>query len=457
MKKISFLILVPLVMSLSGCGSSTPADTPYRINLEIWGTVDDSDAYAGAIADYRAINKNHVGTITYKKLPADTYKEDLVRAFAEGKGPDLFFVRNSWLPDFASLIAPAPTYQTSETEFKRTFTDAVVHDFLSDGKVYGAPLSTDSLALYYNKDLFNAAGVVNPPATWEELADLLPRFNRIDNYGTITQSGIAFGTSSNVNRSTDIFLALAMQIGLTPSTTKMPLQDALNTSDASLAKAMLFYTQFAKVGAAYYSWNSRLHYSVDAFSEGTLAMMVNYSWKVSELERKNAKLHFGVAPLPQFSGKAPANLANYWGLVVAKNKLVSGKTATTKYNDARVHESWQFLHYLAFPHPGNTVVIRNVLSRTSTSLPLATDPTKTYLEKTGQPAARRDLIDLQKNDLFLAPFAYGNLIARSYRSGEPEKVEAILAQAIDLVNLGKGNPESVLSSAGAQIRTATTK
>lgn len=456
MKKISFLILLLSVVSLSGCGSA-PKDTPYRINLEIWGTVDDSDAYAQVISDYRAINKDHVGTITYKKLPADTYKEDLVRAFAEGKGPDLFFVRNAWLPDFASLIAPAPTYQTSETEFKRAFTDAVVHDFLSGGKVYGAPLSADSLALYYNKDLFNAAGIVNPPTTWEEVAQMLPRFNRIDNYGTIVQSGIALGTSSNVNRSTDIFLTLAMQIGLPPATSSASLQDVIKTSDASLAKAMSFYTQFAQSGSPYYSWNSRLHYSVDAFSEGALAMMVNYSWKVSELERKNAKLHFGVAPLPQFSGKAPVNLANYWGLVVAKNKLVSGQTATTKYNEARVHESWQFLHYLAFPHPGNLVTIRNVLSRTSASLPLATDPTKVYLGKTGQPAARLDLIDPQKNDLFLAPFAYGNLIARSYRSGEPEKVEAILAQAIDLVNLGKGSPESVLSSAGAQIRTATAK
>jgi ABC-type glycerol-3-phosphate transport system substrate-binding protein len=463
MKKVTFLILLLSVVSLSGCGSA-PVDTPYKVNLEIWGTIDDSDAYSEVINQYRTVNANHVGTIMYRKLPAETYKDDLLRAFAEGKGPDLFFVRNAWLPDFASLIVSAPEYQVTEGGYRSVFTDAVTHDFVAGGKVYGAPLSTDSLALYYNKDIFNAAGIANPPATWDEVIRMAQIFNRIDTYGTVTQSGIAIGTSSNINRSTDILLALALQLGAGERSGRKPLQDTFDFTGGGAEKALSFYSQFAEVGSAYYSWNSRLHYSTDAFYEGTLAMMVNYSWKVEELKRKNAKLNFGVAPLPQFPGKTPANFSNYWGLVVAKNKtltLAGGKNPTVpvaQYNDIRTHESWQFLHYLAFPHPGNTLAIRNFLSRTSTTVPLTIDPAKTYLEKTGQPAARRDLIEREKTTASsLAPFAAGNLIAKSYRSGEPEKVEAVLAQAIDAVNLGKSDPAGALQYVNSQIMNITGK
>ncbi len=456
MKKLSFFLLMFSVASLSGCGSSGPVDVPYSVKLEIWGTVDDSDAYDAAIRQYQSIN-HHVKDITYRKLSAETYEEDLLRAFAEGNGPDIFYIRNSWLPDFASLIVPAPAYETNEGEYTAAFTDAVAHDFISNGQIYGVPLTTDSLALYYNRDIFNAAGITKPPTTWNEVGSLLNRFNQVDKFGTIIQSGIAMGTSANINRSTDIFTVLALQAGATVSGSRKPLQDTLNLRDTPAQKALLFYSQFAKASSPYYSWNSRLHYSTDAFSEGTLAMMVNYSWKVGEIQRKNAKLNFGIAPLPQSASGSPVNLSNYWGLVVAKNKtfaLAVGEKATVpldRYNVLRTHESWEFLHYLAFPHGSGTMTLRNPLTKFFAPMNIKDDPTKTYLAKTYQPAARRDLIELQKSDLYLGAFAYGNLIAKSWRSGKPEQVEPVIAQMIDDVNLGKVEPEMALLVASSAV------
>ena len=461
-KKFSFLLLVLAVITLSGCGGSKPVDTPYTVKLEVWGTIDDSDAYSDAISQYLSMN-HHVSDISYKKMPAETYKDDLLRAFAEGRGPDLFFIRNAWLPDFASLIVPVSDYQTNEGEYKTVFTDAVTHDFVDGGKIYGAPLTTDSIALYYNKDLFNAAGIAQPPTKWDELVKMLPQFNQVDTFGTVIRSGIAMGTAANINRSTDLFLALAMQAGAKVDPGERPLQDKLNLYDEPAQKALSFYSQFAKVSSPYYSWNPRLHYSTDAFSEGTLAMMINYSWKVAELQRKNAKLNFGVAPLPQSVAGSPANLSNYWGLVVAKNKILTvaaGEKATMprdKYNDLRVHESWEFLYYLAFPHEGGTMTIRNPLTKFASAAKIKDDATKTYLVKTSQPAARRDLIELQKNDPYLGPFVYGNLIAKSWRSGNPEQVEPVIAQAISDVNLGKREPGEALATVSSVIANIVAK
>lgn len=459
MRYLRVLLAVPVLfgaISLSGCGKDS-APAPYTVDLEVWGLFDDSSAYQEALAAFRDLNKDHIGNVTYRKMSEATYQEDIVRAFAEGKGPDIFLIRNSWLPKFETLIAPAPAYQFSEKEYRDAFADVVAHDFVVEGKTYGAPLSIDSLALYYNKDLFNAAGIANPPSTWDEFLINSKALSSVDTFGNIVQSGAAFGTAKNINRSPDILLALGLQRGAIVES--KGTADTLQITGDPMGQAFDFYSQFSKIGSESYSWNSRQHYSIDAFYEGSLAMMVNYSWHIDTIRRKNAKLNFAVAALPQFSGFQPSNYANYWSFVVAKNKVppvvAEGQPAlfpVERYNDLRVHESWQLLHYLTFPHPEKSITLRNPLSNTSAVLPVEDDPAKTYLEKTRKPAARRDLIEEQKRDPLLAPFASGNLLAKSWRIGEIERAEGVIAESIESVDRGENTVRGALQSADAQVR-----
>jgi len=46
-----------------------------------------------------------------------------------------------------------------------------VDDFLYQGQPYASPLSINTLALFYNRDLLNEAGIVLPPVTWEEFVN----------------------------------------------------------------------------------------------------------------------------------------------------------------------------------------------------------------------------------------------------------------------------------------------
>lgn len=442
-------------VSLAGCGKESAP--PYSIDLEIWSPFDESDAYRQILGPYQDVNDAHIGDVAFRKKTEETYREDLLAAFAEGNGPDVFLIRNAWLSQFERLIEPVPDAIVTEKEFRDAFVDAAIDDLVVDGRIYGVPMAVDSLALYYNKDLMNAAGIASPPSTWEEFLRDTRLLNRIDYNGNITQSAIAMGTTKNINRSTDILLALAWQQGLRPS--RKGLSDDVPFSDAAMKEAVEFYTQFAKTGSPYYSWNSNQHYSIDAFYEGRLAMMINYSWHIDTIRKKNAKLDFGVSPLPQFPGKAPANMSNYWVLVVAKERkprVAEGRKPTfpeAKYNDLRVRESWQLLRYLALPHPEKKMTLRNFLNPDfSIVVNIGDDPARTYLEKTGQPAARRDLIEEQKVDPWLSPFAYGNLIAKSWRIGEIEKAEGALSDAVESFNRGETTLEQALAAAGSQIR-----
>lgn len=437
---------------LSGCGFRATVPETYAVDLEVWGVFDDSDAYTEIFGEYRKLNP-YVRSITYRKMSVETYKEDLIDALAAGNGPDIFMMRNAWRGGFEDKIVPAPEYMMTEREYRDAMVDVVASDFIGkDGKIYGVPLSADSLALYYNKDLFNAAGIAKPPTTWDELVEDARRLTSVDRFGNVAQAGAALGTTYNINRSTDILTVLMMQLGSALSNA----QGRSEFSDAAGRKALDFYAQFAQAGTSTYTWNRNLHYSIDAFDEGTLGMMLNYSWQYPTIKQKNAKLNFAVAPLPQFSGMPPINLGNYWGFGVSENKEYKAPTTgqnakapvdTTKQNTLRIHESWQLLKFLTFPHPNKTITLQNGLAGTTKDFPLTFDPAEKYLKKTGKPAARRDLVETQRNDVVLAPFALGNLIAKNWYQGNPEAVEGIFAEMIDDVNKNANNSSNALNTA----------
>jgi ABC-type glycerol-3-phosphate transport system substrate-binding protein len=451
-KGLRIAVLGAAAFLLAGCGAK-PVDN-YRVQLEVWGTFDDSDAYEEIFNAYEEMNP-HV-QISYRKLPVESYKQDVVDALASGSGPDIFLVRNAWIGDFANKMLPAPEGLIPEKTFRDNFPDVAAHDFLTpEGSLYALPVSIDSLALYYNKDIFNANGIARPPATWEEVEQLVPRLTSVDSFGNVEASAIALGTSQNINRSTDILTALFYQ---KDSAIYQEGSKQINLTDGATEAALTFYSQFSDIRSPLYTWNPNLHYSLDAFYEGRLAMMVNYSWQYGALKQKNAKLNIGVAPLPQFQGTAPANQANYWGYGVTKNKTypedVQAQSGLTReqYEQARGFESWQFLRYFAFAKSSTNITLQNAFTGNTADFGVVLDPAKTYLERTGKPAARRDLIIEQQGNVTLAPFASGNLIAKNWFQGDVEAAEGVLAELIDAAYSGRGTFNEVLQVAAQRLR-----
>ncbi len=447
MKKKNVIIIIFVVMLFAGFGCKAPSSR-YQVDLDFWGTFDNSNVFDSIFGVYKNIDQN-VAQITYHKNTIESYKEDLLSALAAGNGPDIFMIHNSWMPDFQDKIVPVPDYMMTEQEFRDNFVDVAAEDCITDGQIYGVPLSVDSLALYYNKDIFNAAGVTRPPKTWEEFNKDVQLLTKIDEFGNIEQSAAALGTAFNVNRSSDILTVMMLQ-NKTEMSNKADKSILFGESVGSglgmpSERALKQYTDFASATSSVYTWNKRQNYSIDAFFQENAAMMINYSWHYDTLKAKNAKLNFAVADLPQVSFDNigdQANFANYWILVVAKNKQPTQSPqqgAVPVTNKMRVHESWQFLKALTFPMKKG-IKIQNAISGESLIYNnLEFDLTEQYLENTGKPAARRDLIEKQKTDVKLGSFARGNLIAQSWWRNNADDIDAIFADMIDSVNTGKSS------------------
>ncbi|MEK9158235.1 MAG: extracellular solute-binding protein, partial [Patescibacteria group bacterium] len=179
--------------------------------------------------------------------------------------------------------------------------------------------------------------------------------------------------------------------------------------------ALQYYTGFASTRNQDYSWNDAQHYSVDAFTEGTLAMMVGYAHQSKVIRSKAPRLNFAVAPMPQASATDIRNFANYWGVAVTSKSLHSA-------------ESWKFVNYLA-----------------------SKEGITNYLNATSRPSARRDLIDLQRSDSDLGVFAVQALSARSWFQADNVVIEGIFADMIDDVNFNRASIPDAISRAESRV------
>ena len=414
------ILLVVLV--LGGLGGNV---SQQWATLQFWGTFDDSSFYNEAIRDFEKINPRI--KITYRQFNFEDYEKQLIDSFAAGTGPDIWLMHNTWLPKHYDKIQPLPQELIEGEEkpiftfreFKEQFVDTAVDDLTSGGKIYALPLYVDTLALYYNKDLLNSAGITVPPNNWDEFNDAVKKLIILDEQGNIARAGAAIGTAKNINRSVDILMLLMLQSGV-----KMTdIDDTYATfakpvgGESVGEQALQYYTDFARQSnEQLYTWNDRQYYSIDAFIGGNAAMMFNYSHHIKTIRDKSARFNFAVAPAPQISNAPFAvNFASYWVPTVSKQ---SQNSVT----------AWKFLTYL-------------------TSAKGATF----YLGKSNRPSARRDLIEQQKTDPDMGVFAMQSLSARSWYQVDNSAIETIFADMIDDVNFGRTTVRDALGTAESKV------
>lgn len=442
-RALAALLLFTTVTGL-GCKGTSPeiAAAAKPFTLTMWGMFDDSDAYQSIINDYRVAHP--YVQIQYKKLRPEEYTDTLINALAEDRGPDIFLVHNTKVQEYKSKIAPMPAnasvaelviqgtvkkeaaYELHKKnlltlrQLQTQFPDQVVRDAVltvqepnqkggavETKKIFGLPLSIDSLALFWNRSLLNAAGIAQPPATWTEVQQQVKKLTKTDAVGNIVQSAAALGTAKNISRSTDILSLLMMQNG-----TQMSNDDAyptFNLVPAELqgrptppgAEALIFYTDFANPKKEVYTWSDTLPDALDAFVTGQTAMMLGYSYQIPLIQARAPKLSFGISPAPQIPGNPERNFANYWLYSVSKK---------SKHQEI----AWDFLQFM-------------------TSEPEA----KKYLAATNLPTALRSLIPSQAENLDLGVFANQILTAESwYHGADTDAMEEIFRDMIAEALLG---------------------
>lgn len=447
LSKIITLFLLGIFLITTGFGckglSATQQQATQPVALEFWTVNDDVDALQKLFAEYTAA-RPYI-TVNIRQYTYDEIYQRLTEALAEDKGPDIISVYNRRLREFQSKLAPmpagindttvvvtksqlgtnvavntAPRAMVTAAQLDAEFVKAVKSDVVMDGQIYGLPLSMDMMALYYNKDLLDRAGVAEPPKTWDEFQADVKKITKFDKAtDKITQSGAALGTG-NVPASDDLIYLLFKQSNLNFSSKEG--QAVFNFAGAPGLQVMDFYTDFANPIKDTYAWSNDNGSALDAFVNGSVGFYFGYNYDYNTIAARNPQLDFRVMPMLQLNASAPVNAASYW---------VQSVTSKSKHQN----EAWGLVDFMA-----------------------RSKFTKNYLDTTNRPTALRAFIADQRNSPVLAPFVSQVLTADSWYRGRNYEAakkavrdmldEWILPVPADKVD---ENHQQILNRAAAQV------
>ncbi len=396
-----------------------------EFSLKVWG-VDDRQIFTELIRNYKVLRSG--AKVEYTQFDPANYGSALLNALASGEGPDVLYVGNRDLPRSLNRLYPVNPAQFNLVKLRELFPAVVEQDFVSasGSQIFALPIYLDTLALIYNRDFFDNAGIVAPPSTWDQFQAVIPKLRDVSPNGQIVHAAAAIGGSGKtVDAGEDLLALLMLQNG-----TRMTNDDRTSASFAQQqgsvnpgASAFNFYLQFANPGSPYYTWNDGQPNSLESFIGGKTTMIFNYQSVIGEIKKKSPFLHFAVAPMPQPTGSQIfVNLPKYYGLAVSKQSKAPGW-------------AWDFVIYLT------------------------TNPQieKIYLDATGRPPALRGLIGEKLNDPNSGVFAKQALTARSWYEVDDAAVSRAMNDAITTVLSGQVDSLRALRQAQDKVSQLMTK
>ena len=315
----------------SAPASAAPSDAGYTgpeatITYSIWGDPQEIKNQQAIVDAFHATTPK----ITVKVTVSDwePYWDKLQTSIAGGDAPDVFAMDGPLFPDYQTrdvLLDLKPFIDRDGYDLGQ-LADQAVSDFKTPDGQFGVPRDLNVVALYYNKKMFDTAGIPYPDDTWDwaKLVDVAKQLtlkagDKTSQWGFYTESTDMENYWSELvwQNGGDIISAdhKTSLVGSDQAAGGIQfLQDLIWKDkvmpDASITDAL-----------------------GDAFEQGQAAMEANGSWLVAT--HQSAGLDFGIAPLP----KGPAGQAtsiNPTGAVVYKG---------TKNPEA----AWAFVKYLASP------------------------------------------------------------------------------------------------------------
>ncbi len=392
---------------------------PQEITLNYWGLWEPNNVLREVLVDWEKEHPNI--KVSYNQQSSKEYRERLQSALPREDGPDIFRFHNSWLPMLKNELEPVPATVMDAATYERSFYPVVASSLRSGANYLGIPLEIDTLALFYNQDIFTAAGV-SPPQTWDELRQLASQLTLRDENGRIQRAGVALGTTGNIWHWSDILGLMMLQNGTDLARPADCVQIG-EEEECYGADALAFYTIFSKTDRV---WDETLPTSLLAFATGKTAMFFGFSWDVFEIKNINSDLNFKIVPVPQLPG-TDITWASFW---------VEGVAKKSKNKEA----AWEFLQFLSS-------------KETMQKLFQAESRIRLF----GEPYSRVEMGSLLQTDPMVAPFINQAskaqtwyLCSRTFDNGINERMIKYFEDAVNAVNAGK-SPKEALNTAASGV------
>jgi arabinogalactan oligomer / maltooligosaccharide transport system substrate-binding protein len=310
------VLATAIVVSASACGSSGTSTSSSGkasgpVTITWWDTSDptnEAPTYRTLVAEFEKANPSI--KVDYVAVPYGTAETKFQTAAGSTGAPDVFRSDVGWTPAFAKAGYLAPLDGTPAMAQQSAFEATLIKQASYGGHIYGAPQVTDTLGLMYNKALLTRAGITTPPASWTQLrADAAQIKQKTGVNGFALEDAAYYAMPFLYGEGTGM---------VDPTTSKVTVDSAAAVQAVNTAKSFVGAPGVAKLDSTVNADTDIM----DAFESGTVAMVVQGPWDITNVYAGSAfadKANLGVAPVPAGSTGTPGaptggdNLVAYAG------------------------------------------------------------------------------------------------------------------------------------------------
>jgi multiple sugar transport system substrate-binding protein len=414
-------LAVATSLALTGCtgqGGSSNGDKASgdgKVTLKFWNGFTGPDRPALEELVKRYNNSQDKITVQMEIMPWDVFFQKLLPSFTSNNGPDMVAMDAAQMPQYAArgVLAPLDGYY-QDADAKNLVTPAVDATAYK-GTHYGVPMNFTTLMLYWNKDMFKAAGLdpSKPPTTWQEFADAAKKTTKdTNNDGKPEQYGLAIADHATI----PMWPILLWQNGggvVSQDGAKATLGDAATIEAMEYWRKLVVENKIAPVGLGGAD-------SDKLFQSKKAAMEIVGPWMTSGF--KEAGIDFGLAMPP--AGKEKVTLGTSVAFGVNK-----------RAGDAKSKAAMEFMKFW-----------NSKESQTYWSVQAGFPPTRTDI-----PA------DALSANPYVAEFAKYADQSRFYLANVRDfaKVnDEIFQPALQQVLNGKGSTQDIFGKASTQLQSA---
>ena len=318
MKKVLAAALSLACASTLFAATAVTASAADKKEVVIWDyfeTDAQKQMMQSLIDEFNASQDEYEASHVY--VPFSDYEKQLTLGIASGELPDLVILDGCGM---ASFIQLGLFGDISDADINwDEYMEGPMESTMLDGKHYGIPFATNCTALFYNKDLFDAAGIDYPDenTTWDEFHEMAK---------ALTKDGVSgFG---NAATNTDEGTFQCLQWLYTAGGSYTDIEDGVDAyklmqemiEDGSWTKECVNWTQ------------SDVN---NNFMAGNLAMQQNGPWQIPGIEANAPDLNYGVTVLPKKDADSEQATSILGGenMGVVNKDDTSGAEAFLKYYD----------------------------------------------------------------------------------------------------------------------------
>lgn len=329
-RSIGFLtILLTLVLALAACApvapGSTPAtggesnapaasDGPTTITWAFWGSPEEAASHK-AVGD--AFMQAHPEIkLEYYNEPWGDYFTKMETLWASGDSaaiPDVLFL---WpTPKYAAqgVLENLDSYIEKSGYNLDDYWPALLESASYDGSVYGFPRDISVEALYYNKDMFDQAGIPYPDETWtwDDLLSAAEQLTVKDASGKVERYGLGMEAGKWQ-------LWVGQNGGMSLDDMRNPSKCTLN--DPAATEAIQFFADLLNNGYAMRDADlSQAGGDAGVFSSGQAAMIIQNSSRVSAFNAAGLNYDVAVVPIPEGGQRSASAGGAAWVMSAASD------------------------------------------------------------------------------------------------------------------------------------------